>query len=209
MGLIELINQTCSPFFEFSKFVLTHKDLNFYTISGSDLTYAIDNYGTGKREVKVLKWFDDFWLYKEIRLVPELKKYPNIFVTISIFQGSADDNVKSQLFRAEWDNYNDNSSVHPQPHWHIYPYKYDSKTYEDFEAYNDMRDSEVNEQGFEAQLKKKKAELIDIRYVHFAMNGKWSNNEGCVNKIQKDTELINWLSGILAHIKEQLLYVRE
>ena len=204
--LITSIKNSCAVFFSETTLAFKPVDLSRYVIAGSDMTLALDNYRSNKREVRVLRWFDDFWYYMEVNIVPT-KTYPAIFVTISIFQGASDDDAKTQLFRAEWDNYN-NNTVHPQPHWHIYPFKYDSKTYDDFEVYNDMKSEEEAASGFEAQVLQKKNKIIDIRNIHFAMNGQWSEKKGCIHSITDDNTIINWITGILGHIKEQLEYAR-
>ena len=160
------------------------------------------------REIKVLKWFDDFWVYIEIKFIPKQctrrkkKQLPNIFFTLSVFQGKNNDNIKIQLFRAEWDNYEDLSDKHPQPHWHIYPFH---KYVEDF-----IESIKEDEEDFNSLLQNKNfPEIINLKKIHFAMNGRWSENKADVHKINAESDLLNWFSGVLNHIKKQLEYVNE
>ena len=188
----------------------------FYILSGDFPSKAINIIRNDREEINVLKWFDDFWMYFEIRFIPadvqqnqenliEIDdKYYQINLSLSIFQGVDSDLIKTQLFRSEWDNYVDNKK-HPQPHWHIYPFKYDYKTYQDFETFIELKDEPEFEEFIEI---KRDNEIIDITNLHFAMNGQWSINKGHINHIKNANVLFNWLNGVLNHIKEQLEYVK-
>lgn len=101
-------------------FVFHKKESFLFVSSGGNISSAINIRKNNSQQVKVANWFDDFWLYIEIRFVPKSTKrkvsIPNIFFSLSVFQGMTSDNEKTQLFRAEWDNYETPSNNHPQPH---------------------------------------------------------------------------------------------
>lgn len=214
-----------------TKLIFEKKGYGIFKISGRYLTDAINNRKNLKEPIKVLKWFDDFWLYIEIRFIKVSNEYKdwkkdkrdefvkmltNQFikfeedffqtsVTLSVFQGDDDDTKKTQLFRAEWDSFADNK-IHPQPHWHVFPFKYDYKTTEDFETYMEL----YKEQDFEDFIRSENNKLADISKFHFAMNGQWTMNNGKthIHLIESDESLTNWIAGVLSHIKDQLEYIK-
>lgn len=116
-------------------------------------------------------------------------EYFNVILSLSVFQGGYQKEEKTQLFRAEWDNHKDNKD-HPQPHWHFYPMR---KTDSDFEA-------EETIDFLEESIK----EEIDLKRMHFAMNGQWAQNGEHIHSINDKKCIVNWLAGILRHIKRQL-----
>ena len=128
-ALIEQLNIVGQDYIDQS-FRLNQKEPLLWTISGENLSVAINNRKNIGQEIKVLKWIDNIWIYIEISFIINTQKrktrskskivIPNIFLSLSIFQGTHEDKVKTQLFRAEWDNYDELSDHHPQPHWHIY-----------------------------------------------------------------------------------------
>ena len=71
----------------------------FFRIEGT--SFALNRNKNNPEKVKVLQWFDDFWLLIEIRFIEN-----NTLISMSIFQGNEMDEIKNQLFRAEWDDYN-------------------------------------------------------------------------------------------------------
>ena len=184
-------------------------------------------------DCKVIHWFDNIWLYirinfniRSIFMEPSWDKekreeyinsirknfihtnnhYCCIFITISVFQGEPHDDIKTQLFRAEWDNRYEEEH-HPQPHWHIYPNKYSTRTHKNFEDFIGL--SNEDEDFHEFLDKEHDIKIIDIKKIHFAMNAQWSENDSDVHKIQQEDELLRWFSGVLSHIKGQLQYVCE
>lgn len=112
--LISQLNNACKYLFTESTFFLTPSRANRYKIEGNNTSTAINNYNNDLEEVTVIYWFDNFWVYVEVRF-----EESNTFITISVFQGIRSEKYKNQLFRAEWDDYNNNEERHPQPHWHI------------------------------------------------------------------------------------------
>ncbi|MBG8552568.1 hypothetical protein [Hymenobacter guriensis] len=199
---IELIEKKCSPYFIENNIRFKQSGLNTYIISGYT-TPAINNKKNDVSEVKVLNWFGDFWVYIELNFVPIPKKFPRTSVSISIFHGEATDEIKSQLFRAEWDNYPDNT-VHPQPHWHFYPVEQKPKYYEDFKAFLDI----VEDDSFANELADNTANKnLDLRRIHFAMDARWADSGVFIHEITNEEMIANWMSGILKCIRQQLEYI--
>lgn len=203
--IILKLNRIGQEYFHESTFTFRHKMLYTWIIQGN--SNAVNYYKSGAREVKILKWFDDFWIYIEISFIPKQgtrrkQQLPNIFFTLSVFQGKDYDNIKIQLFRADWDNYEELSYKHPQPHWHIYTFR---KYVEDF-----IELIKEDEEDFNSFLQNKKfPEIINLKRIHFAMNGQWSEKKLDVHKISVENDLLHWFSGVLNHIKKQLEYVNE
>ena len=217
--IIEDIKSACTDLFSEKLVFISLSGLErSFIISGSYVSPALNNHNGTYEPINVIKWFKDFWIYIEINFkqVPVESKFParfdksdkdayfeifnknylkinkeyyNVIISISVFQGDYQKEEKKQLFRAEWDNYEDNK-FHPQPHWHFYP---DENTTFDFET-DDGIDF------LEDETKKE----IDIKRIHFAMNGEWTQNGEHIHKINSSKVLVNWLSGALKHIKEQL-----
>lgn len=228
--LVNKIIDKIAYHFENSTFQLHESFYSNYVISGYPLSKAINVNKNDKIPVNTLLWFDDFWVYFEIKFSKrelesfskkderesyELKlqesnvkiedAYYNINVTLSVFQGDDSDDNKTQLFRAEWDNYDDNL-YHPQPHWQINPFKYDSKTYEGFEEFLRRKEEETFETSLASGANRN--ELVKINKFHFAMSGQWAENRNHIHKINNESILLNWLDGMLGHIKEQLKFVK-
>ncbi len=176
----------------------------------SSSSYQSDAVNIRKNEripIKVINWFDDIWVYIEIKFIPTPDKrvFPNTFFSLSIFQGIVADDEKTQLFRAEWDNYNQKENSHSQPHWHIYPHKYKMKVYQNFEDFLDLTEEDEDFLSYKESAK----DLVDINKFHFAMNGQWSENNSEIHSISEEKDLTNWFNGLLNHIKMELEYVKE
>ena len=194
-NLIEEINRTCRIFFVDSTFILHPNSVNRFKISGSNSSKAINNNKNSREEINVIKWFDNFWAYLDIRF-----ENNNTFISLSIFQGEENDIVKNQLFRAEWDDYNSFDERHPQPHWHITSNQAIENTFKEY--------AEIDENdGFVATLNEEKSKIIDVNKIHFAMNGNWANNENHIHSISDNDKIINWFQGLFSHLKEELKYV--
>ncbi|HDK27536.1 MAG TPA: hypothetical protein ENG48_10690 [Candidatus Atribacteria bacterium] len=206
--LISKLNDIGQDYIDQS-FRLINKQAFMWIISGNNLSDAINNRKNERQPIKVLQWMDNLWIYIEINCIPiktKKKTYiPNIFFSLSIFQGAYEDKVKTQLFRAEWDNYNELSDHHPQPHWHFHSYKHPTKIPENFKELIDVTKKGDSFKEFITRS----AEILDIKKFHFAMNGQWSENKPDVHNIQTYNQLINWFSGILNHIRKELLNIIE
>lgn len=198
--VIKEIIKSCRGYFLQSSFSLRKKDHNRFVIDGNYLAPAIDNYNNNRYPVKVLKWFADFWVYLEVEFARSETTMLNSFISLSVFQGDSSDQTKSQLFRAEWDNF-DNDDIHPQPHWHVcYDFLF-RKAFDKFDEF--IRETG----GFEDEISKQKSKCIDLNRIHFAMNGQWSTNEGHFHKISDENTIKYWFHGLLGHIKSELEYV--
>lgn len=102
---------------------------NIFYSSSNNQSHAINIWKNDRTPINVINWLDDIWVYIEIKFIPTSNKrvFPNTIFSLSVFQGTVDDDEKTQLFRAEWDNYLEKKNSHSQPHWHIYPHKYKKK----------------------------------------------------------------------------------
>ena len=187
-------------------FSFTPKNNVFYS-SSNNQSNAINIRKNDKAPIKVVNWFDDIWVYIEIKFFPNPKKgaFPNTFFSLSVFQGDKNDNEKTQLFRAEWDNYPDNKNSHSQPHWHIYPHKYKMKVYKDFEDFLELSEKDKDFLSF----KKSDKDLIEINKFHFAMNAQWSEKKSDIHTINEMSDLTSWFSGLLNHLKLELKELKE
>ena len=190
------------------------KDLGFnqshrfhYTINGE--FKAINRFDSPQKQVNVLNWFDDFWLFLEIKFenndMEETGKNTgisgnklNTFISLSVFQGDASDTEKYQLFRAEWDDYNNPEEKYAQPHWHITS----SQAVENIlKIYADA----LNQQDILRELENEKKKVIDVKKIHFAMNGDWQNNGTHIHKMENERQIARWLQGMLDHIRTELM----
>jgi hypothetical protein len=200
--IIQAILNSCRGIFTENDFHLDPAAINSFVVSGNDMSSAFNHYKNNSSDVKVLRWFDDFWIFMNIWFVLRKNQFPQTFLTISIFQGEEDDSRKNQLFRAEWDNH-ENNVFHPQPHWQIYPNKYHHRVYDDFEAFNDMKN-----EGYEAKMEVESDKLIDLRKIHFAMNAEWSKKQGAIHTLSDIDVLTNWIQGLFIDIKYQLKHAQ-
>jgi hypothetical protein len=194
--LISEINKHCGILFTESTFILSPSSTNRFRITGNNISKAINNYNNSYEEINVIKWFDDFWIYINIKF-----ENHNTFISLSVFQGLENDNKKNQLFRAEWDDYNNPEEKHPQPHWHITSNQAIENTFDEYA-------NSFQEEGFLETLKEEKSKIIDVNKIHFAMNGNWINNEKEVHSLNDEVKIVKWFQGLLSHIKIQLEYLK-
>ncbi len=179
---------------------------NSFVAKSDFMSSAINNRKNDAQKVNVINCFDDLWLFIEVKFIPKIDKkeiIPNIFFTLSVFQGEISNERKLQLFRAEWNNYDELNEKHPQPHWHIYTQR-EELTVENF-------DEEIRQETnlFNEFLESDKNKIINTDRFHFAMNGQWSDNKTDVHSISVESDLINWFRGLLNHLKKELEYVKE
>jgi hypothetical protein len=181
-------------------------EANLFIAKSSNTSRAINKRKNSQSEVKVINWFDDLWTYIEIKYIPQMKgknTIPNIFFSLSVFQGQASDDTKLQLLRAEWDNYDEPSNKHPQPHWHVYSMK-------DFFISDNFKEVVKSEENpFNQFIQDNSNKTIDTDRLHFAMNGQWSDNKTDIHTISAESDLVNWFKGLLNHLKSELKYVKE
>ena len=181
-----------------------------YRVNGGNLSSAFDN---KKQPINVIKWIDDFWVFIEINFILKnnLRKvksknktvFPSIFFSLSIFQGPQENKNKNQLFRAEWNNHDDFTQDHPQPHWHFHFYPYTEIEIENFKEFLNAKKSEDSfiQESYLLDIKK-------FHKFHFAMNGQWNENPSDVHKIIDESNLVKWFSGLLNHIRKELIYIQ-
>lgn len=194
-NFIDCINKNCrksvNSMFNLSLFNNNY-NLRNYTIDGT--SYAVNKDGS----VKVLYWFDNFWLFLGIKFIKTSKrKETQITISLSVFQGEDSDSRKCQLFRAEWDDYDNPNEPHPQPHWHITSNQVHENTF------NDHAD-DFNESEFLEKFNNGERRAFDVENIHFAMNGDWDNSGNHVHKIENEKQIVNWLQGMLDHIRTEL-----
>ena len=126
--LIGCINKKCKQLLNNSfNLELQNKNTKFihYVIDGT--SYAVNK----QERVKVFSWFNDFWLFFKITFEKNEEQI-NTIISLSVFQGDISDNIKNQLFRAEWDDYNNPDERRAQPHWHIVSSQVIGNIFEDY-----------------------------------------------------------------------------
>jgi hypothetical protein len=192
--IIEELNKFLKNYLNLRFQPLDSKQLGVFKLQGTSL--AINYRGNDREETKVLPWFNDFYIYIEIRF---LQNYTHKLISISIFQGQENDSKKNQLFRAEWDDYNKDNESRPQPHWHI---TRDNAIYDRFSDFTNHND-EKEKIGFE-NFDVVQAEVFDTKEIHFAMSGNWQNQMSPVHKLEDASKVVAWMEGLLEHIKYEL-----
>lgn len=202
-NVIKAVNKTLKPFFiknEGGFFSLSYYSPNLLRLKASEYSCkAFDKYGNDVRELDVVKWFSDYWLFIEIKF-----HHPHsILLTVSVFQGKEFDKIKKQLFRAEWDDYGDDKTYHPQPHWHFLEdksFKSSVNTFSEI-ASEDAKDT------FKDFMEEDNNKSIDLSKFHFAMNGDWYNTSVHVHPVNNVDRLAQWFGGLLAYLKTELEYI--
>jgi len=201
--IITDINRVSKSYFPESSFYLEPKSFYKYYSTGDYTSKAINHNKNSSEEINVVKWFDEFWIFIEISFNQSDKKTVNTFFSLSVFEGSSHEKSKIQLFRAEWDTYN-NNLFHPQPHWHFYSHDGIENLVKDFA---DVINTEQSD--FIQLVNKDKSKGIEINKMHFAMSALWNQEiDGHIQSISKDSDLINWYQGLLSHIKTQLEFAK-
>lgn len=200
--IISNLAQKLKTYFNNDTFTFERRGNSFVAYS-NNTSKAVSNHRHENIEVTSNYWFNDFWIYVNLKFNDPSNKvnlFPQIFITISVFQGDQSDTEKNQLFRAEWDNYSENK-VHPQPHWHI-----NSKLKVNRELSEAI--SIVGEE-FEGLFRGETQNIVNLDNFHFAMNGQWNNdkNNGHIHFLNDGDYLENWFLGLLNHIRTQLSYI--
>lgn len=206
-------------------FRFTKQDKDYVITGGSELSRARNEYRNKFTEVSVAKLFDNFWLYLRINsarisrdeystkterdsYVEAMKEtdlrikdeFFRVNTSISVFEGTAEDRKKKQLFRAEWDNFD--NKLHAQPHWQIHPV-----TSGDIDTFSHY----VTSSAFENLVVPVNPNLgaIDIRRFHFAMSALWSTGGDASHRINSGDILVNWINGVINYIRDELKYCSE
>ncbi|MDR2407112.1 MAG: hypothetical protein LBE13_03235 [Bacteroidales bacterium] len=208
--LICLINKECkksvSPSFNLKRCNNYNHLLHHYVIGGT--SFAVNRFDIPQESVKVLEWFNDFWLFLEIKFLEKKKKRKDekkisAFISLSVFQGQSTDDEKYQLFRAEWDNHtewdksNNSEKKHAQPHWHITSGQAIENTFREYATNFDNSD-------FILLLENEKKKVFDVKKIHFAMNGDWANGNDHIHKMNNEQQIVKWLQGMLFHLRDEL-----
>lgn len=157
---------------------------------------ALNRSNTVKTYVKVTHWFGVFWFYVNVRVLKGEDGITELpFVSVSFFQESGEN--FNQLFRAEWDNYEQKS--HPQPHWHII-----SNNDVGFES---LAESSALEDNPFLELEEDR-QKVDIPKIHFAMAGSWHGREkeDMISSYTDEMQLSKWLINLFDHVREELFY---
>ncbi|MDR3260680.1 MAG: hypothetical protein LBT78_02480, partial [Tannerella sp.] len=102
---------------------------------------------------------------------------------------------KYQLFRAEWDDFNNPDEKHAQPHWHITSNQAIEKSLKEYSSYDN---------DFSSILEQEKNKILDVRKIHFAMNGNWQNGDNHIHKMEDEQQIVKWLQGMLYYLRTEL-----
>lgn len=158
-------------------------------------------------EVSVYNWFGEYYIFIEIKIryglhVPQGKRkardrMEQLSVSISVFKKISDFIV--QIFRAEWDDYAEPTSIHPQPHWHFTADTALSRTFAEYAQ-------RCGVEGFMQIIEPKKEDISELKEMHFAMNGQWAKQQSHMHKIESNSDLINWIGGVLDTIRKEIDY---
>mgnify|MGYP007069892534 CR=1 FL=1 len=200
--LIKQLEKVFHSYFE-TPLKLKRSAINTWVSDGD--SFAINKFDIPPERVHVKKWYDNYWIYirLNVRMIERTKKATHyaLFVSISFFEGQYNEEVKNQLFRAEWDNYiTDNQNIHPQPHWHITPnqsliYKLDEITSIDPLIVDMFKDENHNS--------------LNIHNMHFAMCGDWIKTGNMQNELSVVDDVINWCKNVFIHVKKELDYINK
>lgn len=192
--IIEQLNIFLKNYLNLQHLPLKSSDKITFSIEG---IYEAVNYRRSDAiQVKTLHWFDKFYLYVEVKFSSD---YSHKFISLSVFQGEESDLRKNQLFRAEWDDYDREDEMRPQPHWHI---TRDKANYENFHSLINSSDAQENS-SFEL-FQVSEMEVFDTKKIHFAMSANWQNKEYFAHKIDDAQKIVDWCEGLLEHIKYEL-----
>ena len=158
---------------------------------------ALNRSDTKKTYVTATHWFDDFWFYVNVSVrkgEDGLSDLP--FVSISFFQES--DGELKQLFRAEWDNYNE--LAHPQPHWHI--------TSNREESFDDLKEQEALDKDSPFAELMAESKKLDLPAMHFAMAGNWHEGKKTemITSYTEAQQMANWMNNLFDHVRVELAY---
>jgi hypothetical protein len=202
--LINLINIKFKVFIGNSfQLIKSKSDPSSYITEGK--SSALNIFPNNTEEVKVIEWFKNFWLFLKITFKKETKKIKrkivtqiNPLISLSVFQGDNYDNKKTQLFRAEWDDYNNPEEKHAQPHWHITSSQIIENIFEDDE-FSSIQPDVLQE------LKNRKENIFDVSKIHFAMNADWQKINGTyIHKIDEEEEIVRWLQRLINYLRTEL-----
>jgi hypothetical protein len=174
-----------------------------YTMSSSGQESA---YSAGR--LPVLRFFasgvHQFWVGTAIRYRDKNGVLAPSSVSVEIVEGLLAGGAKRPLLRAEWDWWEERSSHHAQPHWHV--------TYSDqatIEQGFTPGSQQISEFGAGSIVIKGKGD-IRISPMHFAMYARWhlGNPEDHVTPLS-EAEIPAWIVGCLCYARNQVEYSLE
>jgi hypothetical protein len=198
--LISGLNRVARIHFNDETISLYAKDfLNYYFVSSNN-SLALNRHNSDTDQIKASKFVDDIWVYIVIRF-KYFKKAEIQSFSLSAFKGIREDNFKEQIFRAEWDNFQDELS-HPQPHWHFY-------SNADIEYLKKQFSEITNEtqKGFLSELaEESNNKMIYYPKLHFAMGSQWQHQKGHKILFEDGDSFIDWFDGLLEHLKTEIVY---
>lgn len=155
---------------------------------------AVNSFDNDREEVKVTPWFDTYYFFIRIDILPDAKRSMKPCASVSFFQKTG--GIIKQLFRAEWDSYPTREGyVHPQPHWHFTAQLSDKYSFSDIEK---------EEEGLFNELVGN-SKSINLDRMHFAMAGGWNADGNMLGKADEKS-LIDWLLHLFVHVREELVY---
>ena len=161
---------------------------------------ALNRMGSVPAYVKATHWFDSFWFYINIKILKDGDNATELpFASVSFLE-EQDTDIK-QLFRADWDNYQQNE--HPQPHWHLYSLE-DRQSFESLES-DDVFDDDNPFAELEGEL-----DAVDIPKMHFAMAGNWDEGDrtDMIKRFKTEEILAQWLNRLFDHVRRELICAR-
>lgn len=126
-------------------------------------------------------------------------------VAVLVFEGSAGDEEKVPLIRAEWAHWDESTSAqHAQPHWHVYQSVLDERIRQPsagFQTESEMREF------VPGQTESPKSEVMNK--FHFAMGARWHDMDGGESHKQslKVAGVQKWLEGCLTYTLGQLRFL--
>jgi hypothetical protein len=168
--------------------------------------------GSNGQKIPVVLMMNDIWLHFSIQYrrvnLNKGKSHEIEGLTLQFYQENND--VKTLLFRAEWDNSDPNEFFHPQPHWHLHPeikYMIDGESF-NAETFKDYAELVKNEDSFASEiLNAEKEEKSTLSSFHFAMACLWYSNITDKARVPlTEQNLLNWLTGCLENINLQIKY---
>ena len=146
-----------------------------------------------------------YWLAISFRFSPWLERFRLVQASLLVFEGPLTDPEKTALFRAEWDELEDNG-IHAQPHWHVYPAGTGALPRPSAGGFPSGR-SEPAEFVPQASFPTApaEAERVDRLRFHFAMAAQWHLEDGgsCRSRFS-ESGLTSWLVGCIEYIRGQL-----
>jgi len=193
--------------------VLKNKDIGFekerirpqrdlFWLNGNNISRA----SAGERAYHVIPFLPlsngiTYWLAVgvQVDIIKGVYKFRD--ASILIFEGTALDESKTPILRAEWGL--SENGLHAQPHWHVYP-SYINKEITPF-----IDSSKVETSIFtpEQTTEDDSDTTHFLSKFHFAMEARWHlNNREHVIEFT-ESGLVNWLRGCLEYTKSQLSYM--